>query len=148
MNLLKAGVLVCLSHCSVPRGKLRVEQARKAICQVSSPEECFTATLPWGTSPEAGAAASSQLASGASEGEGGRLEEGCACNEASGGPKLLHLDISGEVGPGLSCFSECDCDTIPVPRCHLVRRACRSPGPPPFLSSLPAPSPGDPVPSV
>ncbi|EPQ18362.1 Otogelin [Myotis brandtii] len=31
-----------------------------------------------------------------SEGEGGRLEEGCACSEASGGPKVLHLDISGE----------------------------------------------------
>lgn len=28
------------------------------------------------------------------------------------------------MGPGHSCFSECDCDTIPVPRCHLVWRPC------------------------
>lgn len=51
------------------------------------------------------------------------------------------LNIPGEVGYGLFCFPECDCDTIPVPRCHLVWRPCLSP--PllvgfsfPFLSSL------------
>ncbi|KAF7462433.1 hypothetical protein GHT09_012531 [Marmota monax] len=28
-----------------------------------------------------------------------------------------------KVGPDLSCFSECDCDTIPVPRCHLWEKS-------------------------
>lgn len=37
------------------------------------------------------------------------------------------LNIPGEVGYGLFCFPECDCDTIPVPRCHLVWRPCLSP---------------------
>lgn len=39
----------------------------------------------------------------------------------------LHLDVSSETGPGPSYLSECDCDTIPVPRCHLVWRPCSSP---------------------
>ena len=46
----------------------------------------------------------------------------------------FHLDVSSETGPGPSCFSECDCDTIPVPRCHLVWRPCSSP---PSMTCLP-----------
>lgn len=46
------------------------------------------------------------------------LLEELVCSEVSGHPC--------EVGPGFFCFSECDCDTIPVPRCHLVWRPCPS----------------------
>lgn len=107
------------------------------------PEGCFPATLPWSSSLWSWSCCSPHVSQWClGQGCGGRLEEGCACRGATGGPKVLHLDISGEVGPGSSCFSECDCDTIPVPRCHLVRRACPSPGLARFLSSLPTPSPG------
>lgn len=76
---------------------------------------------------------------------------GCAAGKGLGAQGVSHLDISGEVGPGPSCFPECDCDTIPVPRCHLVWRPCPSPFSLvclPLLPSVSIPSRGGPGSSV